>query len=114
MQSSSCSWTQVVDKSSKRGSPATVLLDQLWMSLLNSKNILGDLSSQDSDEISMQMMEVIPHSPCLKHELTKELGRSLLVNMGNIADDLSGPHLATGQDHERSVNHLDYVPLAPP
>ena len=34
--------------------------------------------------------------------------------MGNIADDLSGPPLATGQDPERFVNHLDYAPLAPP
>ena len=32
--------------------------------------------------------------------------------MGNVADDLSGP--ASGQDHERFVNHLDYAPLAPP
>ena len=33
--------------------------------------------------------------------------------MGNCADDLSVLHLATGQDHERSVNHLHYVPLEP-
>ena len=37
-----------------------------------------------------------------------------MVNIGNVADDLSGPALATGQDHERFVNHLDYAPLAPP
>ena len=36
------------------------LLDQLWMSLLIFQNILEYLSSQDSDEILMQMREVFP------------------------------------------------------